>query len=261
MRRRKPLLTIFVFMLPALTALATYTAFHETLFKKPVCQFNCDFSQDAGFLANSNSAAKNRLKSIIEQISAAQALAASETNRLFDLNATVDPNKNIDTAYLLAQIAALGQLYDPEPQYGGGYLHHEWARLNKENALLRLTVQNGQNQVGLITTASSLNKDINEYDFMGEYPNKVAEAKINTPAIDCVGANCGEQSLITMALAPSNGSNANPNYLVASPIRIDTRPGIDPTSNVPLPASFYFMTSALLVFGATRYANRKKAIN
>ena len=61
MRLRKPLLQLLVYLLPAMTVLIAYSAYHETLFQKPACQINCEsIAAESGTKQSSvNSAAYN----------------------------------------------------------------------------------------------------------------------------------------------------------------------------------------------------------
>jgi hypothetical protein len=236
MRLRKTSIAFLIYLVPAMTVLMAYSAYHETLFKKPACTANCE---------STPSPAQRDIRKTLDLL---DELARHKADLVKSSRSLVD----LDFSYLQERLNALASESGLITRYGNGNLHHRWARLNAE---LNAKISDYLN--------SSLINDYfsNSLDALtgAMLPSKGTTLSRTNLADSILG---NSSSLIGQALAsdvlpspnnyfvnPSNlrgggGAGSNPNN--------PTLPS-NPVSAVPLPGGVYLMMSALFVLAAFRY--------
>lgn len=236
MRLRKPLLQLLVYLLPAMTVLIAYSAYHETLFQKPACRINCEnLATESG----TQKSIQNTLD-LIDELARYKADLMRQAHSLF----------NSDLAFLQTRLNMLGNDYDSLTRYGDGFLHHSWARLNSEmNAKIQDYLNQSQASYFLGEALQALNNGKKSMANANKLTQRTNLASSDLPATD----GLIPRILTKDFLSPGSNYLVSPSALSTGRGGSGSDPSSPPINSVPLPNGIYLMISALLLYGLFKY--------
>jgi len=242
MRLRKTILGILLYLVPAMSVLVAYSAYHELLFKRPACRGNCETT------ATQPRDIRKTLD-LIDELARHKADLLKRGQEIYGFN----------IGFLQDRLEAMSLDVALANRYGSGQQHQRWARLN---AQFHAKISDYLNQALM-------------QDYFGDALLALSDiAKTSRPNVQgrtnlAESVFSDQSSLIGQAIArdflpgntgylvsPANlgaggvGGGTNSPSLPNNP----TFPG-GPVSVIPVPNAVYMMLSAVVLFG---WFQRKK---